>query len=289
MACHAQATSPVLALHSTCAAPVHRGVEPLPRPWRAARRAFSVALQPGGAAELRAHRNGTQRPAVLTFKFADGGEALVGAAEASAQDTAEASAVDSVDATLAEVWVVETREQAELAVQALRAYKPRNQGAAYHAIDTEVKPLSMPPRCPQPDAPAAFLCIPQVAGINLTEETPVGHGRIVCFSVYCGPDADFTGDGTKKCLWVDVLKGGQPVLDAFKSYLEDASILKACARPWRGLCRLADQRVWFGASPRRCGTTTHSTSTSSRMWASTRLDLRATRCTWRACGTRPVP
>jgi hypothetical protein len=139
MACHAQATSPLLALHSTCAAPFHRGVEPLPRPWRAARRAFSVALQPGSVAELRAHRNATQRPAVLTFKYADGTDAEVGAAEATATESAAAASVaDSENVTLDEVWVVETREQAEQAVRALLAFKPLNQGVAYHAIDTEV-------------------------------------------------------------------------------------------------------------------------------------------------------
>ena len=77
-----------------------------------------------------------------------------------------------------------------------------------------------------PNVLLTVLCLSQVSGIDLSEETPVGHGRIVCFSVYCGPDVDFTGDGTKKCLWVDVLKGGQAVLDVFKPYLEDASIQK---------------------------------------------------------------
>lgn len=64
----------------------------------------------------------------------------------------------------------------------------------------------------------------------MTKETPVGHGRITCFSVYCGPEMDF-GDG-KARLWVDVLKGGREVLHAFKPYLENETILKV-RREWR--------------------------------------------------------
>jgi hypothetical protein len=65
---------------------------------------------------------------------------------------------------------------------------------------------------------------PQVADIDVTKETPVGHGRITCFSVYAGPELDF---GNKQHrLWVDVLKGGPEVMNAFKPYLESEDILK---------------------------------------------------------------
>jgi DNA polymerase-1 len=72
---------------------------------------------------------------------------------------------------------------------------------------------------------------PQVSEIDVTKETPVGHGRITCFSVYCGPEMDF-GDG-KKRLWVDVLKGGREVLHAFKPYLESDTILKVRRCFWQ--------------------------------------------------------
>lgn len=62
-----------------------------------------------------------------------------------------------------------------------------------------------------------------MADIDIKKESPVGHGRMICFSVYCGPEADF-GDG-KSRLWVDVL-GKDEVLDEFKSYFEDRSIKK---------------------------------------------------------------
>jgi len=68
----------------------------------------------------------------------------------------------------------------------------------------------------------------QVADIDVVKETPVGHGSIICFSVFCGREADFGGGTTR--LWVDVLKGGKAVLDAFKPYLESESIPKARRR-----------------------------------------------------------
>ncbi|XP_064982360.1 DNA polymerase I A, chloroplastic isoform X1 [Musa acuminata AAA Group] len=55
-------------------------------------------------------------------------------------------------------------------------------------------------------------------------ETPVGHGELICFSIYSGPLADF-GNG-KSCIWVDVLDGGRNVLDEFVPFFEDSSIKK---------------------------------------------------------------
>jgi DNA polymerase-1 len=78
----------------------------------------------------------------------------------------------------------------------------------------------------------------QVAAIDVLKETPVGHGRIICFSVYCGEEADF-GDGTKR-LWVDLIDDGEgdekgkrrkAVLGAFKDYLKSESIRKVCRPP----------------------------------------------------------
>lgn len=68
------------------------------------------------------------------------------------------------------------------------------------------------------------LVVFQVAGIDVKKESPVGHGQIICFSIYCGPGANF-GDG-KNRLWVDVLDGGEDVLKVFKRYFEDSSIQK---------------------------------------------------------------
>jgi hypothetical protein len=37
----------------------------------------------------------------------------------------------------------------------------------YHALDTEV------------------------SHINVKTQTPVGHGRVICLSIFCGPDVNF--------------------------------------------------------------------------------------------------
>ncbi|AEE32595.1 polymerase gamma 2 [Arabidopsis thaliana] len=68
-------------------------------------------------------------------------------------------------------------------------------------------------------------CDTEVSGIEVKEETPVDHGELICFSIYCGPEADF-GNG-KSCIWVDVLgENGREVLAEFKPYFEDSFIRK---------------------------------------------------------------
>lgn len=65
----------------------------------------------------------------------------------------------------------------------------------------------------------------QVAKIDVKQETAVDHGEIICFSIYCGPEADF-GNG-KSCVWVDVLDGGgRDLLVEFAPFFEDPSIKK---------------------------------------------------------------
>ncbi|AQK41169.1 DNA polymerase I A, chloroplastic isoform X2 [Zea mays] len=71
-------------------------------------------------------------------------------------------------------------------------------------------------------------CDTEVANINAKEETPVGHGEVICFSIYSANSdvqaADF-GNG-KTCIWVDVLDGGRGVLMEFAPFFEDSSIKK---------------------------------------------------------------
>ncbi|GJN26286.1 hypothetical protein PR202_gb14207 [Eleusine coracana subsp. coracana] len=67
----------------------------------------------------------------------------------------------------------------------------------------------------------------QVSNIDVKQETPVGHGDVICFSIYSGSsgaEADF-GNG-KTCIWVDVLDGGRDVLMEFAPFFEDPSIRK---------------------------------------------------------------
>ncbi|KAH9288195.1 hypothetical protein KI387_032312 [Taxus chinensis] len=70
----------------------------------------------------------------------------------------------------------------------------------------------------------AHACDTEVADIDVKKESPVGHGKVICFSIYCGSEANF-GDG-KSCVWVDVLDGGEDVLSVFAPYFEDSSIRK---------------------------------------------------------------
>lgn len=59
----------------------------------------------------------------------------------------------------------------------------------------------------------------------MKSETPVDHGEMICFSIYCGSEADF-GYG-KSCIWVDVLgENGRDILAEFKPFFEDSSIKK---------------------------------------------------------------
>lgn len=67
-------------------------------------------------------------------------------------------------------------------------------------------------------------CDTEVSKIDIKQETPIGHGEIICFSIYSGPEADF-GNG-KSCIWVDVLDGGRDLLMEFAPFFEDPSIKK---------------------------------------------------------------
>lgn len=69
-------------------------------------------------------------------------------------------------------------------------------------------------------------CDVEVASIDIKKETPVGHGDLACFSVYCGPDVDFDGNGSD-CLWVDTLgPEREAILDCFRPYFENHDIKK---------------------------------------------------------------
>ena len=56
----------------------------------------------------------------------------------------------------------------------------------------------------------------QVAYIDVTSETPVDHGTVICFSIYGGPDLDFGLDKDSKSrnnqIWVDTYFTGKVIL-----------------------------------------------------------------------------
>eukprot|EP00667_Euglena_gracilis_P001869 EG_transcript_1869 len=94
------------------------------------------------------------------------------------------------------VTVVRDREAARRAVAALMAHPE-----VYHACDTEV------------------------ADIDVKKVGPVGHGRVICISIYSGPNVDF-GEGPGKVLWVDNLDAAEGVLQEFKAWFEDPAYKK---------------------------------------------------------------
>jgi hypothetical protein len=55
--------------------------------------------------------------------------------------------------------------------------------------------------CAQPGRLRTRPC-PKVANIDVMNETPVGHGDVICFSVFCGPEIHFDEEKRKSLLWV---------------------------------------------------------------------------------------
>lgn len=54
-----------------------------------------------------------------------------------------------------------------------------------------------------------FACDTEVMNIDVASESPCGHGEVICFSIYCGADANFTGtpnNGMQQPhIWVDLI------------------------------------------------------------------------------------
>lgn len=76
----------------------------------------------------------------------------------------------------------------------------------------------------------------QATDIDVTQECPAGHGRVTCWTAYCGPDVDFSSDslavkpGTvPECvLYVDTFLSGEDDLpevlkiwEELREFLED--------------------------------------------------------------------
>lgn len=59
--------------------------------------------------------------------------------------------------------------------------------------------------------------------LEVKEESPVGKGKIMCFTGFCGPDVDF-GSGPR--LFVDNMSSKDDLVQVFKEYFEDETYLK---------------------------------------------------------------
>lgn len=98
-------------------------------------------------------------------------------------------------------------------VRWLRSYRSSQRGMYYvyhnrvHAWDTET------------------------CDLDVKVESPVGRGRIICASAFCGPDVDF-GNGPRTSafniigLFIDNFAHNSDLLLVFKSYLENSKFLK---------------------------------------------------------------
>ncbi|KAJ9521967.1 hypothetical protein QJQ45_024847, partial [Haematococcus lacustris] len=159
---------------------------------------------------------------------------------------------------------MEQGEVAQLLVQFLR--QQAQQPSPLKLVDLEkwpkVKARNLDITTPH-DSRRFFACDTEVAYINIKTQSPVGHGVVNCFSIYCGPDVDFREalpalagrpGVPQDRLWVDVwdevelehpggdvsrppepvkegrrykLKTHHPKIAAFKAFFEDDSIPKA--------------------------------------------------------------
>jgi DNA polymerase I len=88
------------------------------------------------------------------------------------------------------ITIVRSREHAASVAAKLQAMDDR----VFHAWDTEV------------------------AKIDVTEQSPVGNGEVICASFFCGPEHDF-GNGPR--VWIDNFGDAHGTLQEFKAFLED--------------------------------------------------------------------
>lgn len=103
-------------------------------------------------------------------------------------------------------------------------------------------------------------CDTEVANIDVKKQSPVGHGEVICASIYCGKDLDF-GNGPN--IWIDNL-GDAKMLHLFKQYFEDEKILKV----WHNVS--FDRHVMYnmGIDVRGFG---GDTMHMARLWNSSRM------------------
>ena len=146
---------------------------------------------------LTIHDDGTDLYAgagpVSAASVADGTEDGLSASYANGAPSPSASEQRILlqDEQMEGVTIVKTVEHAKEVLEVLMAHPE-----AYHACDTEV------------------------ADIDLSAVGPVGHGKVICVSIYSGPTVDF-GDGPGTALWVENMGASEGVLQVFKDWFED--------------------------------------------------------------------
>ncbi|KDD72311.1 hypothetical protein H632_c3533p0, partial [Helicosporidium sp. ATCC 50920] len=129
-------------------------------------------------------------------------------------------------------------------------------------------------------ADRVFACDTEVASIDVAGQSPYLHGRVICLSIYAGPDLDFgaapgqapgPAGARRSIIWADTLLDGTEATAA-----ESRAILEAFAPFLRCFRR---QKVWHNYSFDRavlaheglaCGAFGGDTMHMARMWDSSR-------------------
>lgn len=86
---------------------------------------------------------------------------------------------------------------------------------AYHCVDDVTEAARVVTRLMELDH-LTHACDTEVADIDVSR-SPLGQGRVICLSVYSGPELD-VGSGPGAAIWIDTTKEG--VLEIFKPWLE---------------------------------------------------------------------
>jgi DNA polymerase-1 len=77
------------------------------------------------------------------------------------------------------------------------------------------------------DPKIIWACDTEVADIDVKTQGPVGNGKVICISIYGGPDFDFQmGEGKGSALWVDNIGDATGVLNEFKIFFESEKYKK---------------------------------------------------------------
>jgi hypothetical protein len=93
----------------------------------------------------------------------------------------------------------------------------------------------------------------QVADIDVKSRSPVGQGRVICASIYSGPNIDY---GSGPCVWIDNIDPAKVCTCVHHlrqplrvTYLR-LHVCRECLQP--------SNQCWSLLASKRCGTTWHS-------------------------------
>lgn len=96
----------------------------------------------------------------------------------------------------------------------------------------------------------------------------IGNGKLICASIYCGPNYDF-GNGPR--IWIDNLDSSEGTINYFKDYFENDSIKKVFYSSFKNYSTFCFHRS---------GTIIHLIITSCQITIFFAKDLQETLCTW---------